>query len=119
MVREGRYSMSQITHTPWHKMELMDALSSFSSVNALPAGQLHAQRHEHGLLRSGVPHPQKPRVEVDLAGQRADRQQARVPHDHQRRHRLVEEAGIDVCGFLEDDHVPASPLRRGDLRERK
>jgi hypothetical protein len=30
----------------------------------------------------------------------------------------VKEAWVDVGGLLEDDHVPASPLRRGNLPAR-
>ena len=93
----------------------MHALRLLAVLLAARADELDAHRREHRQARALVAHADQARVEVDLARERADREQRRVPDEHQRCDRLVEEAGVDVRGLLEDEHVAAGALRRPDL----
>jgi hypothetical protein len=101
---------------PRHEVQHVHALGGLALVDALLARQLDAEAREQRQPRRLVAHPQQPRVEVDLGGERGDRDQARVADEQQRGHRLVEEARLDVRRLLEHDEVPAGPLGRRNLR---
>lgn len=125
--------------SPGDQVKHVDALGGLALGLAGCAGQLHAQEGEDGLPREPVPHLHEPRVEVDLARERADGQEGRVSHDEQRGHGLlrrswhgsgssdddfclpdwasahVKEAWVDVGGLLEDDDVPPGALGGRDL----
>lgn len=81
------------------------------------AGKLHAEAREHGLVVERVPHLEKPRVEVDLAGERRYSQQARPPYKHERRNGFVEESGVAVRCFFQYDAVASRPFRCSYLNE--
>lgn len=66
-------------------------------------------------LRQRVPHLDEPRVEVDLARQRGDGQQAGPPDEHERCNRLVEETRIAVRRLLQHDDVTSRALGGGHL----
>ena len=95
----------------------MHALVRLAVLLALLAAELDAARREEGAVRRGVHHLDEPRVEVDLRGQRRDRDERGVAHAQDRRHRLVEEALVAVRRLLEDEHISAGSLRRANLRK--
>ena len=98
-----------------HQVEHVHAGRRPPVLDAPAAGQLHADAGEQREARDLVPHPEQPRVEVDLRGQRGDGDEAGVPDEQERRDRLVEEARLDVGRLLEHDEVPSRPLGRRDL----
>ena len=117
----GFRGLSHINHkiiknTPGHQMEHVHTLGRLPIRLARRTRQLDTQKGKHRLIRDLVLHLHQPRVEVDLARQRADGQKRGVTHDQQRRHGLVEEPGVDVGGLLEYDDVASGTLRCGDLR---
>ena len=108
--------ITTIKNTPGHQMEHVHTLGRLPVRLACRTRQLDTQKSKHRLIRDLVLHLHQPRVEVDLARQRAYGQQRGVTHDQQRRHGLVEEPGVDVGRLLEDDDVASGPFRGGDLR---
>lgn len=98
-----------------HEVQQVHAFGLLAVLLALGARELNAHGREHGLPGALVAHADEARVEVDLARECADREQRRAPDDHQRRDRLVEEAGVHVRGLLEDQDVAAGALGRPDL----
>lgn len=99
-----------------HEVEHVDAGGGPAVLDALAAGQLHADGREEREARDLVAHPEEACVEIDLRGQRGDGDQARVPDEQQGRHGLVEEARLDVGRLLQHDEVPARALGGRDLR---
>jgi hypothetical protein len=93
-----------------HEVEHVDAGGRLAVLDALAARQLHADAREQGQARDLVAHPQEPGVEVDLGRERGDGDQARVADEQEGRHRLVEEARLDVGRLLQHDEVPARAL---------
>jgi len=93
-----------------HEVEHVHAGGRLAVLDALAARQLHADAREQGQARDLVAHPQEPGVEVDLGRERGDGDQARVADEQEGRHRLVEEARLDVGRLLQHDEVPARAL---------
>jgi hypothetical protein len=71
------------------QVQHVHALRGPAVLDALAAGQLHADAGEEGQARDPVAHPEQARVEVDLRGQGRDGDQARVADEQQRRDRLL------------------------------
>ena len=138
--RYQRKKQKKTKDSPGDQVKHVDALGGLALGLAGCAGQLHAQEGEDGLAREPVPHLHEPRVEVDLARERADGQEGRVSHDEQRGHRLlrrentesgssdddfclpdwasahVKESWVDIGGLLEDNDVSPGALGGRDLR---
>ena len=101
-----------------HQVQHVHARRRVALGDALLARELHADAREEREARDLVAHPEQAGVEVDLGQERGDRDQARVPDEQERRHRLVEEARVHVRGLLQHDDVPPGPLGGRDLRAR-
>ena len=71
------------------QVEHVHAAGRLAVLDALAAGQLHADAREQREARDLVAHPEQAGVEVDLRGQRRDGDQARVPDEQERRHGLL------------------------------
>lgn len=126
-----------------HQMEHVLAVGSFAILLAFAACELDAKGLEDGLLLRGengqpclqptakpilffchgcVPHLRErvlhldePRIKVDFARERRYGQERRASDEHERCHRLVEEARVAVRGLLENDDVAPCSLCRRDL----
>ena len=99
-----------------HQVQHVHARGGLAFLDALLACQLDADRGEQGQPGDLVPHPEQPRVEVDLGRQGRDRDQTGVADQQEGGHRLVEEARLDVRCLLEHDEIPSGPLGRRNLR---
>ena len=93
-----------------HEVQHVHARRRLPFLNALLARQLNADGREQRQPRDLVPHPEQPRVEIDLGGQGRDRDEARVPDQKEWCHRLVEEARLDVRCLFQHDEVPPGPF---------
>ena len=99
---------------PRHKVQHVDAVGGLPFFLAFVACQLDLKDGEHWQTRRFVAQADQSRVEVDPVTQGGYSNQSSGAHDHQGRHRLVEEAGVHVRGLFQDDDVAPGAL--GGLR---
>ena len=95
---------------PRHQVQHVHAVGRLAVLLALVARQLHLEHAEHRQARRLVAEPDEARVEVDALAESRDADQGRRAHDHEGGDGLVEEAGVHVCSFFQDDDVAPGAL---------
>lgn len=99
-------------------MQHVLALGGLSSLLARLAHQLDLKRLENRGIRGRILDAHQARVKVDFRREGGNGQHTTAPHDEERSHRLVKEAGVTVGCFLQDDDIPSGALGGGNLRRR-
>jgi hypothetical protein len=102
------------TGTSWGRTSTY-AVHGLAVLLAFVTHKFDAPCREERATGRRVAHLDEARVEVDLGGEGADRDEGGGSDAEDGRDGLVEEALVAVGGLLEDEHVAAGALRRPDL----